>query len=214
MQIQIVVRQSIGLFFQPRPERFREVYQYPGASFGKALLITLVVQIIMAIIGYVGWLAYPFYNGLLENLGVSPVLLLRLAPLLARPVSVLSSINSIAYALLIFILFVYLSSFVAIRINKGEGERGRYAYVMAMYQAVLGIIVSLLIALIPLVGICLGLFFALYGFLLQYRAIKSSFSLDSGKTISTMIITFVILAALMMCGSILIAMSQNVYVGP
>jgi len=127
---------------------------------------------------------------------------------------VLNSINSIAYALLIFILIVYLSSFVAIRINKGEGERGRYAYVMAMYQAVLGIIVSLLMALIPLVGICLGFFLALYGFLLQYRAIKSSFSLDRGKTISTMIITFVILAALMMCGSVLIAMSQNAYVGP
>jgi len=47
MQIQTVIRQSIGLFFQPRPERFREVYQYPGASFGKALLIALVTKIVL-----------------------------------------------------------------------------------------------------------------------------------------------------------------------
>ena len=214
MQIKTITRQSIGLVFQPRPERFREAYQYPGASFGKALLIAFVTQIIVGAITYVGWLAYPFYNGLFEGLGVSTETLLQMTPLLAPSISSLSLLTNVFYGLLSFAVLVFLSSFVAVRLFSGEGEWGRYAYIIALFQATFNIVLNLLLIFIPLVGGCLGLFFGYYGLFLLYRAIKFSFSLDTGRAFGTVIVAAGVFLALWVGGSQLINLGHGIYIGP
>ena len=66
------------------------------------------------------------------------------------------------------------------RLLGGHGDFGRYAYLLAIFQAPLGIISGLL-GLIPGLAGCLNLFLASYGLVLTYRASKVGLNLSQAK---------------------------------
>jgi len=84
------------------------------------------------------------------------------------------------------------------RMLGGQGDLGRYAYLLASFQAPLGIVTALL-GLVPMLGGCLGLLLSIYSLVLTFFATKVGLNLSSGKAIAVIVIPVAVLLLLMIC---------------
>ena len=87
---------------------------------------------------------------------------------------------------------------VTASILGGHGQYGRYAYLSATFNAPL-VIVSSLLAFVPIAGSCLGLSLAIYQFVLAYFAIKVEYGLSQGRAIVAVVAPVLILLVLVGC---------------
>ena len=108
-----------------------------------------------------------------------------------------ASLFSIVLVPIFFLISVGIYYLVA-RALGGSGDYGRYAYLVATYQAPISIILAV-VSIIPLLGSCVSVIGWIYGLVLTYYATKVEHNLTSGKAIAVIVIPVLIVFAFFAC---------------
>ncbi|MCY3904900.1 MAG: YIP1 family protein [Caldilineaceae bacterium] len=94
-------------------------------------------------------------------------------------------------------LFVVAIFHVIASLLRGQGQYGRFAYLVAAFWAPITIASSLL-GVVPVVGGCVGAILAIYAYVLTYFAAKVEYGLSDGRAI-------IVVAAPILLGAFLFA---------
>jgi hypothetical protein len=98
-------------------------------------------------------------------------------------------------------LFFFIGAAIFYLIGRmlgGNGDLGRYSYLLASFQAPIGIL-SALLNIVPVIGACISAILALYSLVLTYFATKVGLNLSSGKAIAVILLPIVLLMLLVFC---------------
>jgi hypothetical protein len=94
---------------------------------------------------------------------------------------------------------VYLGA----RVLGGTGDFGTQTYLQSLFAVPLGIVASA-VNLVPCVGIIAALALAVYGIVLNVRAVKVVHNLTTGKAVAAVLVPALLLGLLVACGVILL----------
>ncbi len=192
MDVMATVQTWIRVLTHPGEQTFVEEQTKPQATFTTAIIWMVISG---AISGVIGWLAFDLFFGtenpilpMLDQMNLPPAAIevaesIResfaggaLGPMLGR-----ATLSAILVTPLVFLVSTGIFYLLG-RLLGGNGDFGRYAYLLATFQAPLGI-VNALLGLIPGLGGCLNLILAVYGLVLTYRATKVGLNLSTGRAI-------------------------------
>ena len=84
------------------------------------------------------------------------------------------------------------------RVLGGSGDLGRYSYLLATFQAPIGILGALM-GLVPVIGACIYFILWIYSWVLTYFATKVGLNLSSGKAIAVILIPLGLLILIILC---------------
>lgn len=219
MDVNATLQTWINVLTHPNEQTFIEEQNRPQANFTTAIIWMVITG---AVSGIVGWIAINLFFGtgggflaVIDQMSLPPEVAAQMRQMFASGMmgamaggAGLSAIISTPIFFLIGAGIFYLIG----RLLGGNGDLGRYAYLLASFQAPIGIINALL-GLVPVLGGCLNLLLVIYSLVLTYFATKVALNLSSGKAIAVLVIPIAVLLLLMICfvGSIagLIFSMQN-----
>ena len=219
MDVNATIQTWINVLTHPNEQTFTEEGSKPQANFTTAIIWMVITG---AVTGILGWMAFNLLfgssNGLLamiEQMDLPPETATQMREMFSNGMMSAfvggAGLSSIVTTPLFFLLGAGLFYLIG-RMLGGQGDLGRYAYLLASFQAPLGIITALL-GLVPMLGGCLGLLLSIYSLVLTFFATKVGLNLSSGKAIAVIVIPVAVLLLLMICfvGSIagLIFSMQN-----
>ena len=219
MDVNATVQTWINVLTHPNEQTFAEEGSRPQANFTTAIIWMVITGAVTGILGWVAFnLLFGSSNGLLamiEQMDLPPETAAQMREMFSNGMmsAVMggAGLSSIVTTPLFFLIGAGLFYLIG-RMLGGQGDLGRYAYLLASFQAPLGIVTALL-GLVPMLGGCLGLLLSIYSLVLTFFATKVGLNLSSGKAIAVIVIPVAVLLLLMICfvGSIagLIFSMQN-----
>ena len=219
MDVNTTLQSWINVLTHPSEQTFAEEGSRPQANFTTAIIWMVITG---AVTGVLGWLAFNMLFGsstgmlaMIEQMDLPPETAAQMREMFSSGMMSAfmggAGLSSIVTTPLFFLIGAGIFYLIG-RMLGGQGDLGRYAYLLATFQAPLGIITALL-GLVPMLGGCLGLILSIYSLVLTYFATKVGLNLSSGKAIAVIVIPVALLLLLMICfvGSIagLIFSMQN-----
>lgn len=219
MDVNATLQTWINVLTHPNEQTFAEEGSRPQANFTTAIIWMVITGAVTGILGWVAFnLLFGSSNGLLamiEQMDLPPETAAQMREMFSNGMMSAfvggAGLSSIVTTPLFFLIGAGLFYLIG-RMLGGQGDLGRYAYLLASFQAPLGIITALL-GLVPMLGGCLGLLLSIYSLVLTFFATKVGLNLSSGKAIAVIVIPVAVLLLLMICfvGSIagLIFSMQN-----
>jgi hypothetical protein len=94
-------------------------------------------------------------------------------------------------------------AYLGARVLGGSGDFGTQTYLQSLFAVPLGIAAAA-VNLVPCVGIIAALALAVYGFILNVRAIKVVHDLTTGKAVAAVLVPALLLGLLVACGVIVL----------
>ncbi|MCB0044895.1 MAG: YIP1 family protein [Caldilineaceae bacterium] len=196
----------MNILTHPNEEAFETERMKPQANLTTALIWMVIAGIISGILGFIQ--AQMFRSAaqgmlsMMDTADMPPEAAAALQGMIGG-IGGGAGLMSIILTPLFFLVFAGIVYFIA-RALGGQGEFGRYAYLLAGIQAPISILSSVL-GFVPFLGGCLNFFLFIYGLVLAYFATKVEHGLTQGKAIITIIIPMLVVFALTACASLLIA---------
>ncbi|MEZ4675491.1 MAG: Yip1 family protein [Caldilineaceae bacterium] len=178
----------LNVLTHPSEPTFAEERSRPQATLGTALIWVVIAAVVS---GILGWLQLQMFLGASGGMA-GMVNQMNLPPDIAAEMDTLLSNGTIAammsggdYSRLF--CSVKFSDFCGIlhliaRLFGGTGEFGRFAYLIAAFQAPITII-SAVLGFVPVVGGCVSAVLFIYGIVLTFFALKAEHALSDGKAI-------------------------------
>lgn len=205
MDVNATLQTWINILTHPNEQTFAAEQDRPQANFTTAIIWMVITG---AVSGIVGWIAINMFFGsgggvlaMLDQMNLPPETAAQMRQMFSSGMmgamaggAGLSAIITTPVFFLIGAGILYLIG----RLFGGNGDLGRYAYLLATFQAPIGII-SALLGLVPVAGGCLGLLLSIYSLVLTYFATKVALNLTSGKAIAVIVTPLAVLLLLMIC---------------
>ena len=206
MDVAATIQTWINVLTHPNEETFAQERQKPTANLTTALIWIVIAAVVTAVFGFIssrfifaaqGSLMMPMLN----QMDMPPEARAQLAQLLSSGLMTGmlggASLFAIILAPIGFLISVGIYYLIA-RVLGGTGDYGRYAYLIAVFQAPISIILAV-VSWVPILGGCVGLIGWIYSLVLTFYATKVEHNLTSGKAIAVIVIPIVVLLALFAC---------------
>ena len=186
-----------------------EIFETEGAK-DQAKLSTAVIWIIIStvIVALLGFLRRQLvfggtdFGALLEQANLPPEATEQLSAMfesgLLSGLANGAGLASVVITPIVFLIFVGIYHLIA-RVLGGQGEYGKYAFLIASFQAPIAVLVSVL-SFVPWIGSCFGAFISIYGLVLAFFATKVNYQFSAGKAFAVLVIPIVIGMVLVGCG--------------
>jgi hypothetical protein len=214
MDVSATIQTWINVLTHPSEETFVQERQKPNANLTTALIWIVIAAVISAVFGFIAARSMfaaqsPMMLQMFDQMDLPPEARTQMAELfssgLMTGIMGGASVFSIIWVPIGFLISVGIYYIIA-RILGGTGDYGRYAYLIAVFQAPLTILLAV-IGWVPFLGGCLGLISAIYSLVLTFYATKVEHNLTSGRAIAVIVIPIVIVIALVVCfGAAILAM--------
>lgn len=219
MDINATLQTWINVLTHPSEATFAEEQSKPQANFTTAIIWMVITGVIA---GIMGWLSFTLFFGsgngfltMLDQMNLPPEVDQQMREMLSSGMmgnmAGGSAFGSIVMTPIFFLLGTGLFYLIG-RLFGGRGDLGRYAYLLASFQAPIGIIGAVL-GLVPVAGTCLSVILSIYGLVLTYFATKVELNLTSGRAIGVILTPLILFFALMICFAVtmfgLISSMQN-----
>lgn len=197
---------SLKAITGPSVANFRRLAQNPKASLGQGLLWVAIAAAISSLISGVLFTIFPNnlyqYRAIFEQFGQSENLPMDFfaagAPTIVSLATTL--ICGIPVAIVVSVLATLFMAGLYQLVAKllgGGGDYSRLVYMLALVQAPISIITSI-ISPIPYLN-CLGIFIGIYVIVLQVLAIESVHLFGVGKAVVTLFVPGLVLCLLIAC---------------
>lgn len=200
MDVNATLQSWINVLTHPGEATFAEEQTKPQANFTTAIIWMVITGVVT---GVMGWLSFNMLGGaggmmaMIDQMNLPPELAEQMRQMFASGVMGGAGFSAIITTPLFF--FIGAAIFYLIgRVLGGSGDLGRYSYLLASFQAPIGIL-SALLNLVPVLGACLSTILALYSLVLTYFATKVGLNLSSGKAIAVILIPVILLILLAFC---------------
>ena len=200
MDVNATLQTWINVLTHPGEATFAEEQTKPQANFTTAILWMVITGVVT---GIMGWLSFTLLGGaggmlaMVEQMNLPPEATEQMRQLFASGIMGSAGFSAIITTPLFF--FIGAAIFYLIgRMLGGSGDLGRYSYLLASFQAPIGII-SALLNLIPVLGGCIAAIMAIYSLVLTYFATKVGLNISSGKAIAVILIPVLLIFALIFC---------------
>ncbi len=211
MDLNATIQSWMNVLTHPGEAAFAEERSRPQAKLETAL-IWIVISAVIG--GLLGWMRLQF---LLSSTGGMAGMIgqMNLPPEFAGQIESMMSngamgalmggggLASIIIAPIGFLIGTGILYLIA-RMFGGTGDFGRFAYLLAAFQAPISII-SAVLGFIPVLGGCVSAALSIYGLVLTYFAIKVEHGLSDGKAIATLLLPLALVIAIAFCGAAAIA---------
>jgi len=219
MDINATLQTWINVLTHPSEATFTEEQNKPQANFTTAIIWMVITGVVT---GIMGWLSFTLFFGsgngfltMIDQMNLPPEVDQQMREMLSSGMMGRmmggAGFGSIIMTPIFFLIGAGIFYLIG-RLFGGSGDFGRYAYLLASFQAPIGIIGALL-GLIPVAGSCLGLILSIYGLVLTYFATKVELNLTSGRAIGVILTPVVIFLLLIFCFAVtmfgLISSMQN-----
>lgn len=205
MDVNATLQTWINVLTHPNEQTFMEEQSRPQANFTTAIIWMVITG---AVTGILGWVSFNLFFGsgngflgMIDQMNLPPETAAQMRQLFSSSMmgalaggAGLSAIITTPVFFLIGAGIFYLIG----RLLGGNGDLGRYAYLLASFQAPIGIINALL-GLAPVIGGCLNLLLAIYSLVLTYFATKVALNLSSGRAITVIVLPIALILLLMIC---------------
>ena len=206
MDFNATIQTWMNVLTHPGEAAFAEERSRPQATVGTALIWIVIAAVIS---GLVGWLQIQMFlgasggiAGLIEQMDLPPEVSAEMDAMLSSGMLEMmmggGGLMSIIFTPIFFLIGAGILHVIA-RLFGGTGEFGRFAYLLAAFQAPISI-VSALLGFVPILGGCLSLALSIYGIVLTYFAIKVEHTLTDGKAIGTLLLPIILLFLIAICG--------------
>lgn len=200
MDVNATLQSWINVLTHPGEAAFAEEQSKPQANFTTAIIWMVIAGVVT---GIAGWLSFNLFGGasgmmaMVEQMNLPPEVAEQARQMFANGVMGGAGFSAIISTPLFF--FIGAAIFYLIgRVLGGSGDLGRYSYLLASFQAPIGIL-SALLNIVPVVGACVSAILALYSLVLTYFATKVGLNLSSGKAIAVILIPVILLILLAFC---------------
>lgn len=205
MDVNATIQTWINVLTHPNEQTFAEEGSRPQANFTTAIIWMVITG---AVTGILSWISFNIFfgsgNGLLamvDQMNLPPETADQVRQMLSSGMMSAfvggAGLSAIVTTPLFFLIGAGIFYLIG-RMLGGQGDLGRYAYLLASFQAPLGILTALL-GLVPMAGGCLGLFVSLYSLVLTFFATKVGLNLTSGKAIAVIVIPVAVLLLITIC---------------
>jgi hypothetical protein len=221
MNVAATIQTWLNVLTHPSEETFAQERQKPEANLTTALIWIGIAAVVSAVFGFITAQFMfatqgPMLLQMFDQMDLPPEAREQMAEFLSSGLMTGmmggASVFSIIFVPIGFLISVGIY-FIVARILGGEGEYGRYAYLIAVFQAPLSIILAV-IGWVPFLGGCLALISWIYSLVLTFYATKVEHNLTAGKAIAVIVIPILVLIALFACFGVAIigmiaALSNN-----
>ncbi len=200
MDVTTTLQSWINVLTHPGEATFAEEQTKPQANFTTAIIWMVITGLVS---GIAGWLSFTLLGGaggmlaMIDQMNLPPEVAEQMRQVFASGVMGGAGFSAIIMTPLFFFIGAAILYLIG-RVLGGSGDLGRYSYLLASFQAPIGII-SALLNLVPLLGGCLGAILAIYSLVLTYFATKVGLNLSSGKAIAVILIPVVLFFLLIFC---------------
>jgi hypothetical protein len=198
-----MIQTWIKVVTRPGVEVFAEESRSPNATIVTALIWIVIAAVVSAIFGLLQAAMLGAGMGGLDAMmaeaGLPPEVTGQLAGLMGGGVG-LSALIIVPIGFLIGVGITHLLA----KLFGGDGPFGVFAYLVAAFQAPLGI-ASSIVGLVPFLGGCIGFLLSIYGIVLTYFAVKVNYNLPDGKAIAVVLIPFILVLLIAVCFAVLAA---------
>ncbi|MCE7986957.1 MAG: YIP1 family protein [Caldilinea sp. CFX5] len=206
MDVNATLQTWINVLTHPGEATFAEEQTKPQANFTTAIIWMVITGVIS---GIAGWLSFTILGGaggmmaMVDQMNLPPEVAEQMRQMFASGVMGGAGFSAIITTPLFF--FIGAAIFYLIgRMLGGSGDLGRYSYLLASFQAPIGIL-SALLNLVPMLGACISAILAIYSLVLTYFATKVGLNLSSGKAIAVILIPVILFFLLIFCFAFAIA---------
>ena len=212
MNIGAMIESWSNVLFHPGEPAFVTEREKAQATLTTAFIWILIAAVVNVILG---WLSLrTLLNAgdgslqqLMTTLNLPPEMQTQMQSMIESGAMGGSSIISILISPILFLIVVGILYLIA-RLFGGRGLFGRYAYLIAAFQAPITILNAVL-NFIPVAGACLALGFSLYSIVLLYFATKVEHGLSSGRALIVVLIPVLLIILLMFC---LVAFAASMFI--
>lgn len=187
---------------RPSVDVFLEESRSPNATIVTALIWIVISAVVAAIFG---WLQVAMLgagmggmDAMFAEAGLPPEVTSQMAGLIGGG----AGFGALFVVPISFLIGVGITHLLA-KLFGGDGPFGVFAYMVAAFQAPLGI-VSAVLGLVPFLGGCISFLLSIYGLVLTYFAVKANYGLTDGKAIAVVLIPFLVLLFLAVCFAVMI----------
>ena len=205
MDINATLQTWINVLTHPSEATFVEEQHKPQANFTTAIIWMVITGVVA---GIMGWLSFTLFFGsgngfltMLDQMNLPREVDQQMRQMLSGGMMGMmaggSAFSSIIMTPIFFLIGASLFYLIG-RLFGGSGDLGRYAYLLASFQAPIGIIGAIL-GLIPVAGSCLSLILSIYGLVLTYFATKVELNLTSGRAIAVILTPVIVFFVLIFC---------------
>jgi hypothetical protein len=191
----------------PREETFQEEIDSPRATLSTALTWIFIAAVAVGVVSFLlsltslGTMRPNMDELLRQNPDIPPEMAEQFAAFFSPgTMAGMMGVGTVISAFLAPVFFLIGAGifYMIAMLLGGKGDFGRYAYLLASFQAPLSI-ANILVSFVPLLGGCISLFIGLYQLFLGYLATKVAFNLSSGKAAVVVLTPIVLLLTLMVC---------------
>lgn len=200
MDVNATLQTWINVLTHPGEATFAEEQSKSQANFTTAIIWMVITGVVS---GIVGWLSFAILGGaggmmaMIDQMNLPPEMAEQIRQMFASGLMGGAGFSAIITTPLFF--FIGAAIFYLIgRMLGGSGDLGRYSYLLASFQAPIGIL-SALLNLVPVLGACISTILAIYSLVLTYFATKVGLNLSSGKAIAVILIPVILLILLVFC---------------
>ncbi len=206
-----MIQTWIRVLSGPNEGTFEREQESPNATLTTALIWTVIAAAIAAVLAFIQSLIFASSAqgmlGMISQMDLPPESAVMLEQMMAGGLfagaSGVGALMGIVITPIVFVIVVGIVHLIA-KVLKGKGDFGRYAYLSAAIGAPISIINAFL-GFIPVVGGCVGFLLLIYSLVLNYFAIKVSYSLSSGRAIAVILIPLVVILAAAVCFGVVVA---------
>jgi hypothetical protein len=162
-----------------------------------ALIWMLIAGVVAAVFGFLqSVLGISSIDAVLSQADLPPEVAAQMGPLLGTAMGG-AGIAAIITVPVFFLIGAFIYHLIA-KVFGGQGDFGKFAYLMSTFQAPITI-ASSIIAIIPFLGGCVAFLLMIYAYVETYFAVKANYGLTSGKAIATVLIPVALLFLLIFC---------------
>jgi hypothetical protein len=182
---------------QPGEPVFLEEKNRPQATLQTALIWMLIAGVVAAIFGFLQSVTgISSIDAILSQADLPPEVAAQMAPFLG------AAVGGAGFAAIITVpVFFLIGSFIyhlLATMFGGQGDYGKFAYLMSTYQAPIAIANSI-ISIIPFLGGCVAFLLTIYAYVETYFAVRANYGLPNGRALAVVLIPVALIFLIFFC---------------
>jgi MFS family permease len=185
---------------QPGEPVFEQERANPNGTLQTALIWMVIAGVVAAIFGWLAGVIGAASSAAMLSQVLPPEARAEVGPMLGAFTGG-AGLVAIIVVPVGFLIGTFILHLIA-KVLGGQGDYGKFAYLVSTYQAPLTMVSSIL-SIIPFLGGCIGLLIVIYTYVESYFAVKVNYGLTSGKAIITVLIPLILVILLFGCIAVL-----------
>jgi len=190
------------VLLQPGEPVFEQEKANPNGTLQTALIWMVIAGVVAAIFGWIGSTIGAATTSAMLSQSLPPEARAQVGPLLGA-VTGGAGLAAIILVPIGFLIGTFIIHLIA-KMLGGQGDYGKFAYLVSTYQAPLTM-ASAIISIIPILGGCISFLIVIYTYVESYFAVKSNYGLTSGRAIVTILIPLILVFLLVICLVVVVA---------